>query len=88
MHGYLVSILVPASVLTAQASDFCMSEPKEKWISEAEMKRVIAGSGRKYSISKQTASNCDEIYGKTRDGKRNEIYFNPVDGKVVPLTVC
>ena len=88
MHGYLVSIPVLASSATAQASACCTSEPKEKWIFAAETKRVIAGLGRKYSISKQTVGNCDEIYGKTRDGKRTEIYFNPVDGKVVPLTVC
>jgi hypothetical protein len=30
-----------------------------------------------------TDGNCYEIYGKNKQGQKVEVYFNPVDGKVV-----
>ena len=43
----------------------------------------IAEQGYQVAKFKVTDGNCYEIYGKDRDGKKVEIYFNPVDGSVV-----
>jgi hypothetical protein len=37
-----------------------------------------------YKISKfKTPGTCYEIYGKDKEGKKVELYFNPVDATIV-----
>jgi len=63
----------------AQASPKCTSEPQEKWLTEAAMKEKIAEMGYKaIRVFKKTTSGCYEIYGYTAEGKKAEVYFNPV----------
>jgi hypothetical protein len=78
----LVFLFVAASG-TAMAGPDCTSEPKAKWISEAAMKSKIAELGYKYRVFKVTTGNCYEIYGEDAQGKRIEVYFHPMTGKVV-----
>ena len=59
----------------------CTAEPKSKWMSESDFKMKIESEGYKISKFKQSG-NCFEIYGTNKDGKKVEIYFNPVDGSV------
>lgn len=83
-------LLITAAVATglaalasqAVASPTCTKEPKSKWLTEAQMKAKIAEMGYTVKIF-QISGSCYEIYGKTKDGKKAEVYFNPVDGKVV-----
>jgi hypothetical protein len=35
----------------------------------------------------QVSGSCYEIYAHTKDGKRAEVYFNPVTGAVVQNNV-
>lgn len=66
---------------TAFAKKDCTTEPKEKWMKEADFKAMAEKEG--YTIKKfKTPGNCYEIYGM-KDGKEVEVYFNPVDGKQV-----
>jgi hypothetical protein len=44
-------------------------------------KSKIEAEGYRISKFKQPGS-CYEIYGTDKDGKKVEIYFNPVDGSV------
>ena len=67
----------------ALAGPNCTTEPKEKWLSETAMKTKIAALGYKYKIFKVTTGNCYEIYGQDSAGKRVEVYFHPISGKVV-----
>jgi hypothetical protein len=67
----------------AMAEPKCTSEPKDKWISESEMKSKVAGLGYQAKIFKVTKGNCYEIYGLDKSGKRIEIYFNPITGNIV-----
>ena len=67
----------------ALAGPNCTTEPKEKWLSESAMKTKIAALGYKYKIFKVTTGNCYEIYGQDSAGKRVEVYFHPISGKVV-----
>ena len=56
---------------------------KDKWISESEMKLKIAGLGYQAKVFKVTRGSCYEIYGLDKAGKRVEIYFHPITGKIV-----
>jgi hypothetical protein len=82
----LITILALAAVATlpsiALASPSCTSDPKSNWMSEDAMKAKIDVLGYKVKIFQVTGS-CYEIYGKNRDGKRAEVYFNPVSGDIV-----
>ncbi len=73
---------------SAIASPKCTSEPQSKWLSEEVMKEKIAKMGyTKIRVFKKTQSGCYEIYGYTADGKKAEVYFNPVDGSVVEKNI-
>lgn len=76
----LAIAIIPCSAL---AGPTCTSEPKEKWMSENAMKVKIGELGYQYKIFKVTTGNCYEIYGQDKQGKRIEIYFNPITGDVV-----
>jgi hypothetical protein len=79
MLGFAFSMLAGSAVAEPQ----CTSEPKDKWLSESDMKTKIAALGYKTKIFKVTKSNCYEIYGQDTNGKRIEIYFHPITGKVI-----
>ncbi|MSQ60721.1 MAG: PepSY domain-containing protein [Betaproteobacteria bacterium] len=68
--------------MTALAAPECTKAPKEKWMSEKEMKAKLEAQG--YKIKRfEVLSSCYEIYGRNKDGKKVEIYFDPVDGSIV-----
>jgi hypothetical protein len=71
----------------ASAAPVCTTAPKAKWMSPAQMKARVAKMG--YSKVKvfQQAGSCYEIYAQTKDGRRAEVYFNPVNGKIVQNNV-
>lgn len=53
----------------------CKAYPKAEWMKEADAKAKIEGMG--YTINKfKVDENCYEIYGKNKDGKKVEIYFD------------
>ena len=83
MKKNLFSSLMLASLsvlpLSAFAKKDCTTEPKEKWMSEADFKKKVESEG--YTIKKfKIEGNCYEIYGVNKEGKKVEIYFNPIDG--------
>ena len=57
-------------------------QPKDKWMKEVDFKKKVEGIGYKIKKFKQPGS-CYEIYGLNKDGKKVEVYFNPVDASVV-----
>lgn len=60
----------------------CTDEPKDKWMSEEEFQKKVESQGYKIKKFKQPGT-CYEIYGLNKEGKKVEIYFNPVDGSIV-----
>lgn len=66
---------------SAHAKKNCTTEPKEKWMKEEDFKKNIEAQGYKIKKFKQPGT-CYEIYGTNKEGKKVEIYFNPVDGSV------
>ena len=64
--------LVP---LQAIASADCPVYPKEEWASEETLKKTLNEEG--YKIKKfKIDGNCYEIYGRNKEGKKVEIYFD------------
>lgn len=59
----------------------CTTEPQSSWMSEAKMKSLIAEQGYKVNEFK-ISGDCYEIYGWDRDGRKVEVYFNPVNGEI------
>ncbi|GAB4016558.1 MAG: PepSY domain-containing protein [Bdellovibrio sp.] len=77
-------IMIFTLMLSGQvlAKKNCTDEPKDKWMSEAEFKKMVTEKG--YTITKfKQPGTCYEIYGKNSNGQKVEIYFNPVTGAVV-----
>lgn len=71
----------------ANAGPTCTAKPSSQWLSEAEMRAQIGASGYIIDVFKTTKGNCYEIYGRTEDGKRVEVYYHPITGEVVKETV-
>jgi hypothetical protein len=65
----------------AQAKMSCTDQPKDKWMTEEAFKKMVTDEGYKIRKFKQPGT-CYEIYGTDKNGKKVEIYFNPVDGSI------
>lgn len=87
----LIGVSVFGVLMTAASGAYagptCTSTPSSRWLSEAEMKEQISASGYVIDVFKTTKGNCYEIYGRTEDGRRVEVYYHPVTGEVVKETV-
>lgn len=82
MRSLLALALLFSLTGVAHAKKSCTDQPKDKWMSEADFKKKVEAEGYKIRKFKQPGT-CYEIYGKDKDGKNVEIYFNPVDGSIV-----
>ncbi len=80
--AYLFAVAGFTFASQAWAGPQCTTEPKTKWqdakVFEAELAKTYRI--KKFKI---TSGNCYEIYGRDQQGKKVEIYFNPVDGKII-----
>ena len=53
----------------------CKAYPKAEWMKEADAKAKIQAQG--YTIDKfKVDGNCYEIYGRNKEGKKVEIYYD------------
>lgn len=87
----LISVAATIAAMTfssaAFASPVCTAQPQSKWITPAKMKAKIAKMGYKSIKVFQVSGSCYEIYAINKDGRRAEVYFNPVTGAVVQNNV-
>ncbi|WP_018391511.1 PepSY domain-containing protein [Ancylobacter sp. FA202] len=72
-----------AAPIAAYAGPACTTEAKDKWMTEDAMKAKVAEMGYQKIKTFKVSGSCYEIYGYTKDGKKAEVYFNPVSGAVV-----
>lgn len=83
----LLKLVLTASALSAAsvavAAPVCTTVPRAKWLTPDQMKARIARMGYRDIKVFQVSGSCYEIYAHTKDGKRAEVYFNPVTGAVV-----
>lgn len=82
MRNYLLPLLILLSTGVAHAKKNCTDLSQDKWMSEADFKKKVESQGYKINKFKQPGT-CYEIYGLNKEGKKVEIYFNPVDGSIV-----
>lgn len=84
LKSLLATALSIASI-SAFASTYagsCTSEPKAKWMAENDVKAKFEKQG--YSVMRiKTGKTCYEVYAKDKDGKKTEMFVNPVDATVV-----
>jgi hypothetical protein len=86
----LATVLGLAALVSmpAFAKANCKAYPKSEWMKEADARAKIERQG--YAIDKfKVDGNCYEIYGRNKDGKKVEIYFDakslePVKSEVRP----
>lgn len=72
---FALSIILSMISITAQAAADCPAYPKEAWAPESTLKEALEAEG--YSIKKfKIDGNCYEMYGRNKDGKKVEIYFD------------
>jgi hypothetical protein len=82
MKRLIVACIISVVGLSANAKKSCTDQPKDKWMKEEDFKKKVEGLG--YTIKKfKQPGTCYEIYGTDKDGKKVEIYFNPVDASIV-----
>ena len=81
MKRLIFASLVALTGLSANAKKTCTDQPKDKWMSESDFKKKVEELGYKINKFKQPGS-CYEIYGTDKEGKKVEIYFNPVDATI------
>jgi hypothetical protein len=87
MRKFFIATATAAVALSiagaAAAAPKCTAEPKSKWLTEAQMKSKIAALGYAKIKVFQVSGSCYEIYAVNKDGKKAEVYFNPVTGAIV-----
>lgn len=76
----LALVLLPVSVF---ASSPCTKEPVAKWLSEKQAQAHLEKAGFTVQRIKRSDDACYEVYAKRKDGKRVELYLNPVDASIV-----
>lgn len=78
--GLLALAMLSASSTFAKAN--CQAHPKNEQIPQADFQKPLEKHG--FTIKKfKTDGNCYEMYGKSKGGKKVEIYFDTKDGKIV-----
>jgi hypothetical protein len=82
MKHFILMTTIALAGLSAQAKKSCTELPKDKWMKEDDFKKKVEGLGYKIRKFKQPGS-CYEIYGLNKEGKKVEVYFNPVDATIV-----
>lgn len=77
------AVLAFANTASADPKEKCTTEPKAKWQDQAKFQENLKKEGYKIKVFKVTKGDCYEIYGWNKEGKKVEIYFNPVTAAVV-----
>lgn len=77
MNKLLASLLLALAATSAMAGPTC-NAPEDKWMKEADFKAKIESQGYQIKTFKVSKGKCYEIYGYDKDGKKVEIYYDPV----------
>lgn len=82
MNYIILASIIFFTGFSAHAKKNCTDQPRNKWMTEESFKKKVSDLGYKIRKFKQPGT-CYEIYGTDKDGKRVEVYFDPVDASVV-----
>jgi len=79
----LIALTLLIGSSTAFAATQCTTADKSTWQDPGKFQVQLKDQGYKISKFKVTKGNCYEIYGFDKDGRKIEIYHDPVSGKAV-----
>jgi hypothetical protein len=82
-----VFVAIAALPAIAQAAPNCTSDSRDKWMPEEAMREKATTLGYERIKTFKISGNCYEIYGYTKDGRKAEVYFNPVTGDIVKSNI-
>ncbi|WCD78045.1 PepSY domain-containing protein [Pseudomonas sp. TUM22785] len=83
-------LLVPALLLatsSAFAATECTTADRATWQDPDKFQEKLKADGYQIKKFKVTSGNCYEIYGFDKDGRKVEIYHDPVSGKAVKTEI-
>ncbi|MDH0304744.1 PepSY domain-containing protein [Pseudomonas sp. GD03858] len=69
------------------AATQCTTADKSTWQDPDKFQAQLKEQGYKINKFKVTKGNCYEIYGFDKDGRKVEIYHDPVSGKAVKTEI-
>jgi hypothetical protein len=77
-----IAAMALAGPAMAHGFDDCTKEPKDKWKPQAEAEAAATAAG--YTVTKSKVDgSCYEVYAKDKDGKKFELFYNPVDLQLI-----
>jgi hypothetical protein len=79
----LIALTLLIGSSTAFAATQCTTADKSTWQDQEKFQAQLKEQGYKINKFKVTKGNCYEIYGLDKDGRKVEIYHDPVSGKAV-----
>ena len=74
-------LLLCAAPLLADTD--CARPDRSAWMPESQFREQMKRQGVQITKFRITPGNCYEIYGFERDGRKLEIYYDPVDAHPV-----
>ncbi|WP_144171328.1 PepSY domain-containing protein [Pseudomonas sp. Kh13] len=80
-----LTLLIGSSI--AFAATECTTADKSTWQDQEKFQAQLKEQGYKINKFKVTKGNCYEIYGLDKEGRKVEIYHDPVTGKAVKSEV-
>lgn len=78
-------LVAGSSTVAFASSDYCASAPRAQWRSMADAKAAVEALGYKQVRKIEADDGCYEAYALDKDGRRVEIYLDPVHLKVVKV---
>ncbi|MEB3901108.1 PepSY domain-containing protein [Pseudomonas putida] len=83
--------LIAVGLLLASSAAFatteCTTADKSTWQDQEKFQAQLKEQGYRINKFKVTKGNCYEIYGFDKDGRKVEIYHDPVTGKAVKTEI-
>ena len=83
----LIALTLLVGCSSASAATQCTTADKSTWQDQEKFQAQLKEQGYKINKFKVTKGNCYEIYGFNKDGKKVEIYHDPVTGKAVKTEI-
>ncbi len=81
----VLATVISIATVPASAAMMCTDAPVEKWMSRDQVAKMFTEEG--YDVRKvKREDNCLEVYA-IKDGKKMEIYIDPVSGKIVKTKI-
>lgn len=83
----LIAIALLLGSTAAVAATECTTAERSTWQDPEQFQARLKEQGYRINKFKVTEGNCYEIYGFDKDGRKVEIYHDPVTGKAVKTEI-